>query len=95
MKADYSMEYGFIIKPGTVVLFDIGAYTRLGMVIEIDDTHGKTNRTVTILEPSGHRRGRGLDYDVKLGSIRPLDRAEARYLRVESWDEWERDNKIT
>lgn len=95
MKADYSLEYGFIIKPGTIVLFDIGAYTRLGMVIEIDESHGKANRVVTILEPSGHRRGRGLDHDVKEGTIRPLDPGEARYLHAKPWDEWKKDSKIT
>ena len=68
---------------GTVVSFDFGRRCLVGVITEIDPD--PLGIRCTIVEPSGRKRIRTLDRDVKNGKMSQIEDAQAYYMNTSEW----------
>lgn len=75
---------GRIFKEGSIVTFDVGGrYAEIGVIIKIAPDDG--NISATIIQPSGRRRVRTLDFDVPKMKIALVPESEAVNIDTSPW----------
>lgn len=71
---------------GDVIEFDIGNYTKVGMIVEMRDAGNECE--ISVLMCDGRIKKRMLKHDVKEGCISRLYRYSDEDYPVKVWDVW-------